>query len=202
MNKKVLQIATLAASVGALAGCSSSSGSGSPEGTSGLSSGSSGSGASSSSGSATKIGNASCSCPDPTACTEGKVIEFSPAKPTASFTVNIVAPGQYAQAFRGFDLDVSAFTAGGSILISGTVGPTGSDASFDLFPACTIFPDAGFPVGVLGSAYNIDAGSIWSLTPYAFAAGEQLFLFGATGNWNNMPGSTNTVDVTITVTSN
>jgi hypothetical protein len=148
----------------------------------------------------TKVGGASCSCANEAACKQGQLIELTPTESTASFTVVVVAPGEMVQDYRGFDLDVSAFTTGGTISISGTVGPSGSQGSFDLYPACTVFPTAGYPNGTLGGAYNITDGSAWSITPYDFPAGEQLFHFGATGNWGSTLGTTNTVNVTISVT--
>jgi hypothetical protein len=147
-----------------------------------------------------KVGGASCSCGNEAACKQGQLIELTPTESTASFTVTVTAPGGMNQDYVGFDLDVSAFTTGGTIAISGVVGASGSQASFDLYPACTVFPTSGYPNGTLGGAYNITDGSAWSITPYPFPAGDQLFHFGATGNWDSTPGSTNTVDVTIVVT--
>ncbi|MGD0674798.1 MAG: hypothetical protein ABSC94_05230 [Polyangiaceae bacterium] len=152
-----------------------------------------------------EVGNAVCTCDADVACQQGTVLEFTPSEPTQTLTINIVAPGYGLQDYVGYDLDVSAFTAGGILSISGMVG--GSDtatmtaASFDLFSECTIFPTVGGPLGAsISNAYDIPVGGSFSLMPVTiFPPGTQLFHFGATGNWYSEAGLTNTVTVTISV---
>jgi hypothetical protein len=150
------------------------------------------------------VGNADCVCDEAAAaCVQGTLLQFTPASPTKTATASITAPGSGNQDYVDYDLDVSAFPNGGTIAVTGTVnasldgGPV-SAASFDLFLACSILPTAGSPDSV-ASDDDVQPGSTLTVT-YPFSAGEQLFHFGATGNWGSTQGETNTVSLTFTVT--
>jgi hypothetical protein len=141
-----------------------------------------------------------CSCTLTSVCSQGTLLVLTPAKPSLSFNADITAPGYDVQGFTKYDLDVSAFASGGTIRISGAMGSGVSAGSFDLFPACLVFPIVGRPAGTLGGAYDIPRLSPWAIRGHVFAAGEGLFHFGAEGNWFSPTGSMNTVTVMIEVT--
>lgn len=140
-------------------------------------------------------GACACSAGDNNCCS----VVLSPSAATTTVSIPIVAPGNGFQDYTAITIDATAFTSGGTIVVSGRVGSGSSPASVDLFPASATLPTEGSPSGQIADCYNNAAGSSFSVG-YAFAA-PASFKLGATGNWDVPAGTTNTVDLTISVTS-
>jgi len=153
-----------------------------------------------------KLGDAWVACRDAkppcTAVDVGASQKFvlSPSMPTATAPkAKIVAPGSGNHSWdTKYDVDLTAFLGAGTLTISGVLGATGTDGSFDLFPSCQALPVTGSNTGVLASADNTPAGATWTVT-YSFDRGA-VYHFGAEGNWDSTQGQTNTTSVEISVT--
>ena len=66
---------------------------------------------------------------------------LTPDMPSATFTVDLVAPGHGKHVGSSKrDIDVSSFQSGGTIQLTGVVGANGYVGSFDLFPANVSYP--------------------------------------------------------------
>jgi hypothetical protein len=136
-------------------------------------------------------------CTPPTDVGAEQTFVLTPASPSASANAAIVAPGNGNHVWTTkFDVDVSAFSNGGTLTVSGTLGSPGCDGSFDLFSGCATLPASG-ALSDLGSADNTGAGKSWKFT-YTFQA-TNLFHFGAEGNWNSAQGTTNQTSVVFQV---
>ena len=140
-----------------------------------------------------------CACDSGATCFQGPLIVLTPANPTATLTkVPITAPGWGLHDYTSkYDLDVSAFSSGGTISVSGTLG-SGCAGSFDLLGECTDFVSAGSNTYSLAHYYDCLAGNSFSFS-YPFEAGDTTFHLGLEGDWSSPAGQTNTVAVTIAV---
>jgi hypothetical protein len=129
----------------------------------------------------------------------GTRIILSPGAPSTSFSADLVAPGYGNHDWSSrSELDVSAFTTGGTIQISGVLGATGCEASFDLFPDCAPYATGPNTDGNVVEVVNIVQGASWMMS-YTFAP-TPVFHLGGEGNWTSPQGQTNTSSVDILVT--
>jgi hypothetical protein len=101
----------------------------------------------------------------------------------------IMAPGYGRHNYRVFKLDARANDRGGILHIVLHVGPSGCDASFDLYAEGAHLPSRGAP-GSLAGAYDIRKGGTAQIV-WRFERG-QVFVLGAEGNWFSPAGSSNT----------
>jgi len=127
------------------------------------------------------------------------VVHLSPSAPTADATLSIVASPAPAHNVTWLDLDVSAFTSGGQVIVSGKLGAPGCDGSSYLVPQCAAFPASGGQIPVVENASSIPAGSAWSFSAYAFAAGTSVLHVGSEGAWDSAAGTTNVNVVSVAV---
>lgn len=153
--------------------------------------GSSGSGNGGASGNTT-----SCSCS--AGAEECCVVTLSPSASETTVTIPFVSPGRGNQKYTGVRIDASAFTSGGTLVIRGAAG-SGPYVSIDVFEASATFPTQGEPSGTLASCYN-NAGPAAFTFGHAFTE-PSTFKLGATGAWESPAGMTNTVTLTLSVTS-
>jgi len=128
-----------------------------------------------------------------------KVVHLSPSAPTADVTLSIVASPAPAHNVAWLDLDVSAFTSGGQVIVSGKLGAPGCDGSSYLVPQCAAFPASGGQIPVVENASSIPAGSAWSFSAYAFPGGTSVLHIGSEGAWDSAAGSTNVNAVSVAV---
>lgn len=129
-----------------------------------------------------------------------QTIVLTPSKPSATApAAKLVAPGSGNHSWdTKYDVDLTAFIGNGILTIRGTLGTTGTEASFDLFPGCAALPSSGGTDDGVASAHNVSLGSMWTLT-YSFDRGA-VFHFAAEGNWNSQQGQTNTSTIEMSVT--
>jgi hypothetical protein len=123
---------------------------------------------------------------------------LTPARPSASSTMEITAPGSGNHGYTLHHIDVTAFVNGGTLEIEVTVPPeSATDASFDVFQPGTTPPAEGYSISTLAKAYDLGKGNSAKLT-YTFARGE-VFPFGGEGNWFSPQGNQGTARYTVTV---
>ena len=125
-------------------------------------------------------------------------LTLTPATPRSMRTAWIVAPGGGAQRYNLFNIDTRAFAHGGILNIDIEIARnSGTDGSFDLFPAGFPIPTRGRPDGSLAGRYDVRRGTSTRLT-YPFQQGRML-VFGVEGNWGSPRGATGLVRFTATV---
>jgi hypothetical protein len=119
-------------------------------------------------------------------------IVLTRASTGAERTATIIAPGMGLDRYNVFTIDTRDFAEGGTLEIDIQIARnSGTDGSFDLFPANVRLPTRGRPVGTLTGRYDIRHGSATRIE-YRFATG-QVFSFGLEGNWFSHPGATGDV---------
>jgi hypothetical protein len=137
------------------------------------------------------------------------VMSFTPSHSMATFTATVTSPPAPDHNVVWYDLDVSAFPAGGKLTVSGLMGASGTDGSAFLVAQCTQFPESGGSIPVVENVANVPAGTTWSFGSYSFAPGTYVLHFGTEGSWSSAPGGacptacspgqTNTNTVTVSV---
>jgi hypothetical protein len=126
------------------------------------------------------------------------VVRLTPAAPSASGTVAIVAPGAQRHQWSVVRLDTTAFGNGGTLEIEVTVAAdSATAASFDLFPQAVSLPTSGYPTGYLAYSHDVGTGQSSRLT-HKFTKGE-VFTFASEGNWFSAAGAKGTVQYRVTV---
>jgi hypothetical protein len=130
-------------------------------------------------------------------------VVLTPTNPSATWTETVHTPPPPYYDWQWTDVDVSAFTFGGTLVVGATTG-SGCMVSTILAAQCPVTPDAG--PEWLESAPNADAGSGWSFPAYAFGAGTDVLHIGSQGAWQAswcapscVTGGTNTNTVTVSV---
>lgn len=119
-------------------------------------------------------------------------IVLTHAAPAAQGTTTITAPGMGLEGYSVFLIDTRDFVQGGFLEIQIQIDHhSGTDGSFDLFPAGIPIPTRGRPVGTLTGSYDVRRGTSTQIR-YRFARG-QVFAFGLEGNWFSPKGATGTV---------
>ena len=121
------------------------------------------------------------------------VLFLTPDDPSATIVPTITSPPVNEHNPVWYDVDVSAFPSGGTLVVAGQLGASGCTGSSFLTDQCQDFPPS-YEVG----ATNVDAGSAWNFQ-YTFAAGTDVLHFGTEGSWNSPAGTTNTNTVTLQV---
>ena len=118
--------------------------------------------------------------------------------PSARRIATITAPGNGWMSYNLFMIDTRDFTAGGVLDIDIQIDSnSGTDGSFDLFPADVPIPTRGRPIGTLTGRYDIRRGASTRIE-YRFAKG-QIFALGLEGNWFSPKGATGMVRFSTTV---
>jgi hypothetical protein len=108
-------------------------------------------------------------------------IVFTPNNETATFMTGITAQTAPAHDAAWYDLDLSAFTSGGTITIVGSVGASGCEASSYLVSECDVFPTSGGGFSTLQNKSDVPAGTQWMMS-YQFSPVAVLH-FGTEGDW-------------------
>jgi len=122
---------------------------------------------------------------------------LSPAKPSASGTLPIRAPGYGVHDYTVLPIDTTAFTTGGTLEIDVRVSPASPiPGSFDLYPPAWTVAVTGYPTSA-ASAYDVAAGMTDRLI-YRFARGE-IIAFAVEGNWFAEKGRRGSVSYQATV---
>jgi hypothetical protein len=142
-------------------------------------------------------------CENVPVCGSNQLIALTPGSPSYSVaSISMTDPSQPNHVWTTkYDFDVSAFTAGGTVTFSGVVSaatsgnPNACGCSFNLFSECEEYPMTGMSFGI-ANASDVTPGSSWSM-PYAFPPGTPVLHFGAEGDWDSTPGSTNTSSLTV-----
>ena len=123
-------------------------------------------------------------------------VVLTPSAPTATFTTTVVSPPQPYHNSVLYDLDLSAFTKGGTLYINGQVDDAGCTVSEYLLAQCETVPPTGSFTYLEGYGNAIGA---WAFPSYQFPAGTTVLHFGTEGSWGNPTGATNTNRVTVLV---
>jgi hypothetical protein len=111
------------------------------------------------------------------------------------FTASIVGPGSGNHDTTWYDLNLSAFTAGGTITVTGI--PSACAASSYLVDECFIEPATGGFV-TLENDSDVPAGMMWTFS-YHFSPVPVLHL-GTECNWGTTAGVTGTNAISVSVT--
>jgi hypothetical protein len=122
-------------------------------------------------------------------------VVLTPSNPTANFTAAIVGPGSGNHDSTWFDLNLSAFTSGGTISVTGT--PSQCAASSFLVSECFVEPVSGGFTAIRNDS-DVPPGTMWGFT-YQFSPVPVLHL-GTECNWSTAFGATGTNAISISVT--
>ncbi|MFH1198024.1 MAG: hypothetical protein V1720_20140 [bacterium] len=107
-----------------------------------------------------------------------ETLVLTKTNPTVEKNDKYTAPGMNFQCYTVYNIDVTAFPEGGTLIIRINNGD-GCMGSFDLFPGGYPLPVEGGPEGTLAGDYDVGGkGEI----EYKFETG-QVFQFCATGSW-------------------
>jgi hypothetical protein len=123
-------------------------------------------------------------------------VVLTPSAPTATFTATVVSPPQPYHNSVLYDLDLSAFTKGGTLYINGQVDDAGCTVSEYLLAQCETVPPTGSFTYLESYGNAIGA---WTFPSYQFPVGTTVLHFGTEGSWGNTTSATNTNKVTVLV---
>jgi hypothetical protein len=137
------------------------------------------------------VGSPAIAACGPKSTTRTDRLVLSSAKPSASGTLPIRAPGHNVHDYTLLPIDTTAFTNGGTLEIEVRVEPGSPIAgSFDLYPPGATIATQGYPTSA-ASAYNVAPGGTDRLI-YRFARGE-VVTFAVEGNWFGEKGLRSTI---------